>query len=290
MARKISPFQNKNLLMWAISDSSSKKEVIEKMGLRSAGGNYKSLTDAAEKFGLILPDGNDSKKGRKSNYATPNKEIFVEDSKFSNRHTIKQRMYAMGVPEQCAECGIGNFWNGKKLTLQLEHINGIHNDNRLENLSILCPNCHSQTKTYAGGNHRVKRSSKKHIKNNKTTEKLHNSVVPDITVYICSCGKTKKTKHSKQCPSCAQSRVFYPPVQLVRELVEKLGYSATGRKIGVSDNAIRKFLKRKENIKEERVKEVWTDCLKCEKIFKTKPSRIRKYCSKKCYNDCFSTT
>lgn len=45
-------------------------------------------------------------------------------------------------------CGIGNEWNGKPLTLQLDHINGDHSDNRLENLRILCPNCHSQTSTW----------------------------------------------------------------------------------------------------------------------------------------------
>lgn len=262
MARKISRFHNKELLEWAISGSSSKKEVIEKMGLRSAGGHYKSLNDAAEKFGLILPDGNKSDTRKKSNHTIPDEEIFVENSSFSNRARIKQRMYAMGVPEQCTECGIGSFWNGKKLTLQLEHINGVYNDNRLENLSILCPNCHSQTKTYAGGNRRTKENT---------------------AFFFCACGKVKKTKYSKQCVPCAQSQASYPPVQLVRELVEKIGYSATGRKLGVSDNAIRKFLKRKEEVKEERVKEIWTDCLNCEKIFKTKPSRIQKFCSNDCY-------
>jgi len=49
---------------------------------------------------------------------------------------------------KCNSCGIGEIWNGKSLTLQIEHINGQSNDNREENLEWLCPNCHSQTLTY----------------------------------------------------------------------------------------------------------------------------------------------
>ncbi len=52
----------------------------------------------------------------------------------------------------CAECGIADSWNGKPLVLQLDHLNGIHNDNRIDNLRWLCPNCHTQTTTFAGRN------------------------------------------------------------------------------------------------------------------------------------------
>jgi 5-methylcytosine-specific restriction endonuclease McrA len=56
------------------------------------------------------------------------------------------------IKYQCAECGMFDKWNGKKIILQLDHINGVNNDNRVENLRFLCPNCHSQTKTYSGKN------------------------------------------------------------------------------------------------------------------------------------------
>lgn len=51
---------------------------------------------------------------------------------------------------RCSICGNTGEWNSKKLVLQLDHINGIHNDNRIENLRLLCPNCHSQTDTFCG--------------------------------------------------------------------------------------------------------------------------------------------
>jgi len=56
------------------------------------------------------------------------------------------------MEDKCVECGIGNEYNGKPITLELDHINGDNLDNKLENLRILCPNCHSQTPTYKSKN------------------------------------------------------------------------------------------------------------------------------------------
>ena len=61
---------------------------------------------------------------------------------------IKQKL----IDYICSECGLSDEWNGKVISLQLEHKNGKNNDNRLDNLTFLCPNCHSQTDTYAGKN------------------------------------------------------------------------------------------------------------------------------------------
>jgi 5-methylcytosine-specific restriction endonuclease McrA len=63
--------------------------------------------------------------------------------------TIKRRLIKEKIlKEECVECGVTNIYNGKKLVLHLDHINGNNKDNRIENLRFLCPNCHSQTETY----------------------------------------------------------------------------------------------------------------------------------------------
>lgn len=79
--------------------------------------------------------------------ATPNELVFIANSPYLKSVGVVRRLLDMGWSYQCDECGIAS-WRGRKLTLHLEHINGIHNDHRLENLRLLCPNCHSQTETY----------------------------------------------------------------------------------------------------------------------------------------------
>lgn len=82
-------------------------------------------------------------------------EILIENSTYQNGTRLKKRLVSEGVLEyKCAgeNCKVGNEWNGKQITLQLDHANGIHNDNRIENIRFLCPNCHSQTGTFSGKN------------------------------------------------------------------------------------------------------------------------------------------
>lgn len=81
-----------------------------------------------------------------------NAAVFSEDSSYP-RHRLKDRIIQQELLDHsCQECGLGHVWNSKPIVLQLDHINGVNNDHRLENLRFLCPNCHTQQDTYAAKN------------------------------------------------------------------------------------------------------------------------------------------
>jgi HNH endonuclease len=78
-----------------------------------------------------------------------------------SRRTIKVRLLEAGILKNvCDECGISE-WRGKRISIQIDHINGIPDDHRLENLRMLCPNCHSQTETFAAKN--ILRKKRTHL-------------------------------------------------------------------------------------------------------------------------------
>jgi len=147
----------------------------------------------------------------------PLSEVLICNSNYSRRR-IKQRLISENILEnKCSLCGLENKWQEKPLTLQLDHINGISDDNRLENLRLLCPNCHSQTETFAGRSTRSKK-------------------------YYCATCNAKIGKHSNICLNCSSilRRKFNPTRQELEDLVQLHPMTTIGKMFGVSDNAVRK--------------------------------------------------
>jgi 5-methylcytosine-specific restriction endonuclease McrA len=270
---KISYDEMKNV----IENSISMRESARKLKM-----SYRTFKRYAEKFGLYKPNqgrrGYTKKDGRK-----PNKKIIayskvlVENSTYK-RENLKRRLIEDGILEyKCSICGI-NEWNNKKIVLEIDHINGINNDNRIENLRLLCPNCHSQTEHFRGRNkkkpntivtdqlllniiedcesihevlkksglsmgepnyNKVKLLMKKYNKNLKTKE---------IKRYFCiKCNIELKSKNKNMmCIDCYRKSLYKqerPSYEILIKDIKELGYCATGRKYNVSDNAIRKWKK-----------------------------------------------
>lgn len=130
--------------------SSSIAQVAKKLGCNATGGGYVTLKMAARELGLgDHMTGQGWNVGWESNPARertiPLSDILVNNSTYTMIWRLKQRLLRKGVLKyKCSLCGLTE-WNGKPITLQLDHINGVRLDHRVENLRLLCPNCHSAT-------------------------------------------------------------------------------------------------------------------------------------------------
>jgi hypothetical protein len=141
----------------AVETSFSKRQVLHKLNLVEAGGNYKVFDRAVKELGLdtshFKGQGYLSGKTHDWSKKIPIQDILIENSTYTSSFNLKNRLLSEGLLiEQCSKCGISDEWQGEHLSLHLEHKNGINNDHRIENLTLLCPNCHSQTKSYCGRN------------------------------------------------------------------------------------------------------------------------------------------
>ena len=139
---------SKEELQQIVESSSSMKEVIDKLGYAThSGSNNNTVKSRLEKYNIDISHFA-IKKGIERNEGN----IFIKDSTASQ--ATLRRWYVKGeyTPYVCSICGQEPIWQGKELTLILDHINGCNHDDRLENLRWVCPNCNQQLDTTNGKN------------------------------------------------------------------------------------------------------------------------------------------
>lgn len=143
-------------LISIVQESRSIRMVIQKLGLIPAGGNYVQVTYYIKNLGIDTSHfkGMGWNRGESfpSTIKIPLEKILVENSTYQS-FKLRNRLIIEGIKKpQCELCGWNQRAKDGRMPLELDHINGIHNDNRLENLRILCPNCHSLQPTHRGRN------------------------------------------------------------------------------------------------------------------------------------------
>ncbi|MFI7609144.1 HNH endonuclease signature motif containing protein [Micromonospora sp. NPDC049366] len=142
------------MLAEAAAAAHSITEVMRLLGVRISGGSHAHISRQLKRFDIDTSHftgqaHNRGARGRRR----PVTDLLVKLPEGARRVSgtrLKRALATIGLPENCEACGIGAIWQGARLTLHVDHINGDFLDNRPRNLRLLCPNCHSQTATYAG--------------------------------------------------------------------------------------------------------------------------------------------
>jgi len=251
-----------------VKKSYSIADVLRNLGLEAKGGSYRTAWKYINKYNLDVSHFTGqiwskspliSNEDKKLNSL---KEILQKGTNFKS-DTLKKRLLEAGLKEyKCEnpECGITS-WCGKDITLELHHINGDHFDNRIENLQLLCPNCHSQTDSYR--RRRAIRKNNQNVTDKNIPDPLSNKHIPgEKTCPIC--GKLFKAKRnsqiycSREC-SYEASRKVVNNLNITKEKIEELAnkyntISDIAKELGLSRQGARNYLDKyglREKVKEK---------------------------------------
>lgn len=216
-------------LRQAVKDSYSYSQVLLNLGKSKSGSSIKVIRNKINSKSI---DVSHFKKTRNYEVSTNKKhwkDILIHDELKQCRRTGNRLTLALkesGRKYKCEGCDNDGVWQNELLKLEVDHIDGNWLNNLPDNLRFLCPNCHSQTDNFYRG----------------------------PSTYYCDCGKPRHIK-AKRCRKCANNinnkktaikrrKVKNRPnKKTLHKLVDDIGYCATGRKYGVSDNCIRNWLK-----------------------------------------------
>lgn len=226
----------KEKLQKLFDENSTYLDVLRSAGYQTLSANYNTLYRVIKHFSIDLTKFKENFKEFKKRIAH---DVIYEDltyqeviEKTTSRRNIKRYIISKNlIPYVCSECGNDGMYNGKPLTLQLDHIDGNPINNNLENLRFLCPNCHSQTDTFAGKN-------------------------PSKLLNCEGCGKiiNVKNKHG-MCQKCyfdselfsnnissgeyKRHKKFEVAKEELENLIKEHPFTKIGDMFGVSDKAIR---------------------------------------------------
>lgn len=209
--------QEKFELEKLVNESNSLSEILRKQGKAVSGASVNLLKEKLNKYKINYSFLDEKTIKNKK----PLEEILVINSTYSSKDLLNRLIKERIKEYKCEKCGISS-WQNEVLRLQLHHINGIHTDNTLSNLQVLCPNCHSQTDNW--GN----KGNKYYCKD-------------------CGCEINRRSTYCKKCASKYRAtfkNVYHPSKEELEAQIYTVSFTELGKKYNVSDNSVRKWCKK----------------------------------------------
>ncbi len=216
------------LLTKICAETRTISEALRAMGIETLPGNYKYFKKVVKLNHIDITHFTPGRSfGPRPNRRKPLNELLLPNIYPHKR--LKERLLSAGLLDnKCEGCQITEWKTSigtYPLSLHLDHKNGDWMDNRLDNLRLLCPNCHSITDTYCG---------KKNRKN--------------IAPKYCNCGKII-FRSSNRCKKCFDkephtTKIKWPSIAKIKSKLKDMSFEALARELGVSSNAIRKYLRK----------------------------------------------
>ena len=222
----------------AIAQASCWSDALRTLGYEPKGANIRTIQRWAREWNIDTShfDPHIGRRRACRSRQLPLEQVLVENSSY-RRGQLKRRLFEAGIKQTCCEmCGQGELWRGQKMSMILDHVNGVPNDNRLENLRIVCPNCAATLSTHCGRN----------VPRSRTCPSCGKEFAPRSIRhrYCCmDCWGAFAAKLYRGRAHPETRKVPRPSHQQLLTDLETMSFCAVGRKYGVSDNAVRKWLR-----------------------------------------------
>lgn len=249
----------KEKLIEAISLMKTKTGAAAALGV-----NYKILISLIKEFNCEIEVSDILQKRKRIKHLTftlSDLERVLNGEKIMTAYRLKMRLFQFGIKNKiCERCGLSN-WLGKEIPLELHHKNGNNLDNRLENLEILCPNCHAMEPNYRGSNKISHKNKLLNFEKIRDVQKTFNSGKNSNRKKETKGEENKKEKRfciicgnelnyrqinccCKECFRKWNTKDIPPKENLIKVIKSKTSLIQVAKVYKVTDNAVRKWLKK----------------------------------------------